>query len=115
MAQSPEATREELVEVKERLRLALARIEEREKQREPPECVKANGKQRPAEEQKPRKKREARYHQGRSRGLPTHIVEHHIVTCPPCHCRLGGIRLVELPRFWGVPECGNSGEDVHQK
>ncbi len=82
--------REELTQVQEALRLALARIEELEKQREPPEFVKENVKQRPVEEQKPRKKREAKHNRGRRRAMPSQIVEHRIVTCPQCHLRLGG-------------------------
>ena len=78
--------REELTQVKEALRLALARIEELEKQREPPEFVKENVKKRPAEEKKPRKKREARHNRGRSRAMPSQIVEHRIVSCPSAIC-----------------------------
>ncbi|GER82210.1 MAG: hypothetical protein IMW90_22610 [Thermogemmatispora sp.] len=44
---------EELSRVKEALRVALARIEELEKPREPPEFVKGNVKKRPAEEKLP--------------------------------------------------------------
>jgi len=88
--------REELTQVKEMLRLALARIEELEKQREPPEFVKENVKKRPADEKKPRKKRDAKPHRGRSRGVPTQMVEHRIVTCPQCHLRLGGMSLARV-------------------
>jgi TolA-binding protein len=61
---------EEQGQVKETLCLALARMEALEKQREPPAFVKENGKKRPAEEEKPRKKREAKHHRGRARGVP---------------------------------------------
>ncbi|HLI06882.1 MAG TPA: IS66 family transposase [Ktedonobacteraceae bacterium] len=88
--------REELSQVKEALRQALARIEELEKQREPPEFVKENVKKRPAEEKKPRKKREAKHNRGRARSVPTQIVEHRLLTCPQCHLRLGGISLARV-------------------
>lgn len=96
--------REELAQVKDALRLALARIEELEKQREPPEFVKENVKKRPAEEKQPRKKREAKYNRGRHRGEPTQIVEHRIVTCPQCHLRLGGISLARVREVIELPE-----------
>lgn len=96
--------REELSQVKEALRLALARIEELEKQREPPEFVKENVKKRPAEEKKPRKKREAKHNRGRSRGVPTQIVEHRLVNCPQCHLRLGGISLARVREVIELPE-----------
>lgn len=98
-----QALREELAQVKEALRLALARIEELEKHREPPEFVKANVKKQPAEEKKPRKKRDSKHNRGRMRAVPTQIVEHRLRTCPQCQCRLGGISLarerevIELP------------------
>jgi len=98
------ALREELSQVKEALRLALARIEELEKQREPPEFVKENVKKRPAEEQKPRKKREAKYNRGRRRAMPSQIVEHRIVSCPQCHLRLGGISLARVREVIELPE-----------
>lgn len=95
---------EELSQVKEALRLALARIEELEKQRDPPEFVKENVKKRSAEEKKPRKKREAKHNRGRVRGIPTQIVEHRIVTCPQCHVRLGGISLARVREVIELPE-----------
>jgi hypothetical protein len=95
---------EELSQVKEALRLALARIEEMEKQREPPACVKEQVKKRPAEEKKPRKKREAKHHRGRPRAVPTQVVEHCLVTCPQCHVRLGGIRLARVREVIEWPE-----------
>lgn len=96
--------REELAQVKEALRLALARIEELEKQREPPEFVKANVKKRPAEEKKPRKKREGKHHRGRKRAVPTQVVEHRLVECPDCHLRLGGISLARVREVIELPE-----------
>jgi transposase len=95
---------EELSQVKEALRVALARIEELEKQREPPEFVKANVKKRPGEEKKPRKKREAKHNRGRTRAMPTQIVEHRIVSCPQCHLRLGGISLARVREVIELPE-----------
>ncbi|HEY1351427.1 MAG TPA: hypothetical protein VGF67_17535 [Ktedonobacteraceae bacterium] len=65
--------REERSQVKERLRLTLARIEEREKQRELPACGKANRKKREASQKQPRKKREAAHHlRTETRGPHTH-------------------------------------------
>ncbi|HEY1349379.1 MAG TPA: hypothetical protein VGF67_07140 [Ktedonobacteraceae bacterium] len=69
---------EELSQMKEALRLALARMEEREKHHKPPEFVTENGKKRPAEEKKPGKKREGKHHRGRSPGRPIQIVEHRV-------------------------------------
>ena len=97
-------TQEELSQVKEALRLALARIEELEKQREPPEFVKENVKKRPAEETQARKKREARHNRGRMRAVPTQIVEHRILTCPQCHLWLGGISLARVREVIELPE-----------
>lgn len=96
--------REELSQVKEALSLALARIEELEKQHEPPEFVKENVKKRSVEEKKPRKKREAKHDRGRRRGVPTQIMEHRIVTCPQCHLRLGGISLARVREVIELPE-----------
>ena len=96
--------RAELSQVKEAWRLALARIEELEKQREPPEFVKENVKKRPAEEKKPRKKREAKHNRGRSRSVPTQIVEHRLVNCPQCHLRLGGISVARVREVIELPE-----------
>jgi len=95
---------EERSQVKEAWRLALATMEEREKQREPPECVKEHVKKRPAEEKKPRKKREAKHHRGRPRAVPTQVVEHRLVTCPQCHVRLGGISLARVREVIELPE-----------
>ncbi|HEY1351868.1 MAG TPA: hypothetical protein VGF67_19790 [Ktedonobacteraceae bacterium] len=95
---------EELSEVREALRLALARIEELEKQHEPPEFVKANVKKRPADEKPPRKKRAAKHNRGRSHAVPTQIVEHRIVSCPQCYLRLGGISLARVREVIDLPE-----------
>jgi len=96
--------REELTQAKELLRVALARIEELEKQHEPPEFVKENVKKRPAEEKKPRKKREAKHNRGRVRAVPTQIVEHRMVSCPDCHLRLGGLSLARVREVIDIPE-----------
>src|SRR5436305_15179166 len=86
--------REALKETQERLRVALARIEEVEKQKTPPPAfVKAEVKKPATQENKPRKKREAQYNRARKRAVPTQIVEHRIVECPACHLRLGEISL----------------------
>lgn len=94
----------DLSEAKEALRLALARIEELEKQRESPEFVKANVKKCPAEEKKPRKKRESKHNRGRMRAVPTQIVEHRLVDCPQCHLQLGGISLARVREVIELPE-----------
>src|SRR5215469_4997262 len=91
-------------QVQEHLRLALARIEELEKQKTPPpQFVKANVKKPAAQEKKPRKKRDAKHNHGRARGVPTQIVEHRLVTCPTCQLRLGGISLARCREVIDVP------------
>ena len=96
--------REELSQVKEALRLALARIEELEKQKTlPPTFVKANVKKQAVEEKKPRQKRAGEHNHGRARAVPTQIEEHRIVTCPDCHLRLGGISLARVREVIEVP------------
>lgn len=96
--------REALKETQELLRVALARIEELEKQKTPPPAfVKANVKKPATEEKKPRKKREAQYNRARKRSVPTQIVEHRIVECPDCHLRLGGISLARCREVIDVP------------
>lgn len=86
--------REALKQTQELLRLALARIEELEKQKTPPPSfVKADVKKPAPEEKKPRKKRAAQHNQARRRALPTQIVEHHLTMCPDCDLRLGGVSL----------------------
>jgi hypothetical protein len=90
--------------VREALSQALACIEEREKRKaSPPECVKAHVKKPQAEENKPRKKRDATHHHGRARAVSTPIVEHRIVTCPDGHVRLGGICLARVRAVSDVP------------
>ena len=96
--------REALKETQERLRVALARIEEVEKQKTPPPAfVKADVKKPATQENKPRKKREAQYNRARKRAVPTQIVEHRIVKCPDCHLRLGGISLARCREVIDVP------------
>ena len=96
--------REALKETQERLRVALARIEEVEKQKTPPPAfVKAEVKKPATQENKPRKKREAQYNRARKRAVPTQIVEHRIVECPACHLRLGGISLARCREVIDVP------------
>ncbi|MEO9060389.1 MAG: IS66 family transposase [Ktedonobacteraceae bacterium] len=96
--------REALQQTQDLLRLALARIEELEKQKTPPpDFVKANVKKRPTEEKQPRKKRAAEHNHGRRRSTPTQIVEHRIVTCPDCHLRLGGISLARVREVIDIP------------
>src|SRR5215469_11321043 len=91
-------------QVQEHLRLALARIEELEKQKTPPpEFVKANVKKPAAQEKKPRKKRDAKDNHGRRRATPTQIVEHRLLTCPDCHLRLGGISLARVREVIDMP------------
>jgi hypothetical protein len=86
--------REALKQARERLHVALARIEEREKQKTPPPAfVKADVQKPVAEEKKPRKKREAQHTRARRRAMPTHMVEHHLALCPDWDLRLGGISL----------------------
>src|SRR5205807_7989334 len=96
--------REALKETQERLRVALARIEEVEKQKTPPPAfVKAEVKKPATQENKPRKKREAQYNRARKRAVPTQIVEHRMVECPACHLRLGGISLARCREVIDVP------------
>src|SRR5260370_15509186 len=98
--QLPEA----LKQTQELLGVALARIEELEKQKTPPPAfVKADVPKPAAEENKPRKKREAQHNRARRRAMPTHIVEHHLAMCPACDLRLGGISLARCPEVIAVP------------
>lgn len=95
---------EQLSQAREQLRVALARIEELEKQKTPPPAfVKANVKKPQVEEKKPRKKRDAKHNHGRQRSVATQIVEHRIVTCPDCQSRLGGISLARVREVIDVP------------
>jgi transposase len=96
--------REALKQTQELLRVALARIEELEKQKTPPPAfVKADVPKPAAEEKKPRKKREAKHNRARRRAMPTHIVEHHLAMCPDCDLRLGGISLARCREVIDVP------------
>src|SRR5579859_3935122 len=96
--------REALKQTQELLRVALARIDELEKQKTPPPAfVKANTKK-PQEEQKTaRKKRDAKQNRARPRSIPTQIVEHRLLDCPQCHLRLGGISLARCREVLEVP------------
>lgn len=96
--------REALRQTQELLRVALARIEELEKQKTPPPAfVKADVPKPAAEENKPRKKRASQYNQARRRSIPTHIVEHHLAVCPECDLRLGGISLARRREVIDLP------------
>ncbi|SRR6266567_131596 len=98
--------REALKQTQELLGVALARIEELEKQKTPPPAfVKADVPKPTAEENKPRKKREAQHNRARRRAMPTHIVEHHLAMCPDCDLRLGGISLARRREVIDVPLC----------
>ncbi len=90
--------------LKEQLAAAQQRIAELEKQKTPPPAfVKANMKKPPAEEKKPRKKRDAKHNHARRRAMPTQIVEHRIVACPDCGLRLGGISLARTREVIDIP------------
>jgi transposase len=96
--------REALTQTQGLLQIALAQIEELEKQKTPPPAfVKAN-KQKPQEEEKQaRKKREAKHNRARSRSAPTQIIEHHVMNCPECDLRLGGISLARVREVIDIP------------
>jgi transposase len=86
-----------LKQIQEQLRLALARIEELEKQKTPPPAfVKANKKKPQEEEKKVRKKREGKHNRAWPRSEPAQIIEHRVVNCPECDLRLGGISLARV-------------------
>lgn len=96
--------RETLKQTQELLRIALARIEELEKQKTPPPAfVKANKNKPQEDKKKARKKREARHNQARPRSEPTQIIEHRVVNCPECHLRLGGISLARVREVIDIP------------
>src|SRR5216683_7042664 len=96
--------REALKQTQDLLGVALARIEELEKQKTPPPAfVKADVPKPAAEENKPRKKREAQHNRARRRAMPTHIVEHHLTMCPECDLRLGGVSLARCREVIDVP------------
>jgi transposase len=97
-------TQEQLRQAQEELAAAYKRIEELEKQKTPaPAFVKANVKQPPEGEKKPRKKRDPKHNHARRREKPTRIVAQRISTCPGCSSRLGGVsvarrrQVIELP------------------
>lgn len=95
---------EQLQATQEALQKAQERIAELEKRKTPtPSFVKGNAKKQPAEEKKPRKKREAQHNRARKLSVPTQIEEHRIVTCPDCHLRLGGISLARVREVIDVP------------
>ncbi|MEO9057268.1 MAG: IS66 family transposase [Ktedonobacteraceae bacterium] len=99
-----EELQEALKQTQELLRVALARIEELEKQKSPPPAfVKADVKKPTPGEKAPRKNRAVQYNQARRRSLPTHIVEHHIAMCPQCDLRLGGISLARRREVIDLP------------
>jgi transposase len=97
-------TQEQLQQTQEHLQQAQKRIAELEKLKTPPAAfVKANQKKPPAQEKKPRKKRDAQSNRARRRATPTQMVEHRIVQCPDCHLRLGGISLARVREVIDVP------------
>jgi transposase len=99
-----QALREALEQTRELLRVALARIEELEKQKTPPPAfVKANAKKNDPTEKPPRKKRDAQFNRGRHKMQATEQVEHRIITCPECDLRLGGISLARNREVIDVP------------
>jgi transposase len=99
-----QALREALEQTQELLRVALARIEELEKQKTPPPAfVKANAKKKDLTEKAPRKKRDAQFNRGRHKMQATQQVEHRIITCPDCDLRLGGISLARSREVIDVP------------
>ena len=98
--------REAWKQTQEQLGLALARIEELEKQKTPPPAfVKANKKKSQEQEKKARKKREAKHNRARPTSVPTQIIEHRVVNCPECDLRLGGISLARVREVIDLPPC----------
>jgi transposase len=86
------------------LRVALARVEELEKQKAPlPAFVKADVQKPAAEEKKPRKKREAQHKRARRRAMPTHTLDHHLALCPQGDLPLGGISLARCREVIDIP------------
>lgn len=93
-----------LKQTQERLRVALARIEDLEKQKTPPPAlVQAEGKQPAPEEKTPRKKRAAQHHRAPRRSVPTPIVEPHLALCPQGDLRLGGSSLARCREVLDLP------------
>lgn len=104
LQQENQDLREALKQTQELLRVALARIQELEKQKTPPPpFVKADVKKSAPEEKTPRKKRAVQHNRARRRSLPTHIVEHHLALCPKCDLRLGGISLARCREVIDLP------------
>jgi len=96
--------REENATLREALRMALARIEELEKQKTPPPAfVKANVKKPEQGEKKERKKRASQFNRGRAKMQATEQVEHRLVKCPDCDLRLGGICLARTREVIDLP------------
>jgi len=89
-------------ELREQLKVALARIEELEAKKTPPASVKANVVK--SKEKKARKKRLPEQNGVRRRETPTQIVEHRIDTCPTCSFRLGGISLARSRQVIELPD-----------
>lgn len=99
-----QALQESLGQTQELLRVALARIEELEKQKTPPpDFVKANKKKPQEEEKKARKKRDGKHNRARPRSVPTQVMEHRLITCPDCDLRLGGISLSRVREVIDLP------------
>src|SRR5579863_9290457 len=96
-------TREELQSTQEALGAAQVQIAELKKLKTPPPAFVKAQKNKPRDEKKARKKREAQYNRARKRSVPTHIVEHRLVECPDCHLRLGGISLARCREIIDVP------------
>src|ERR1700676_3177212 len=96
--------REALKQAQEHLRATLARIEDLEKQKTYLAAfVNANKKKLPEQEQKVRKKREAKHNRARPTSAPTALVEHRVVHCPTCDLRLGGISLARIREVIDIP------------
>ncbi len=98
------ALREALGQSQELLGVALARIEELEKQKTPPPAfVKANAKKKDTAEKQPRKKRAAQFNRGRHKMSATQHAQHRVITCPDCHLRLGGVSLARSREVIDLP------------
>lgn len=88
----------------EQLALAQQRIEELEKQKRPPPAfAKANVQKSPADQRKPRKKRDPKHNHARRRETPTRTVEHRISVCPACSSRLGGVSIARRRQVIEIP------------
>ncbi len=91
-----------LGQVTEQLRDAHIRITELEKQKMPA-FVKADRKKPQEAQKKSRKKCDASFNHAHQRLAPTQIVEHHMVNCPPCELRLGGISRARVREVVDMP------------